>query len=304
MFSSSQCQSTIQYATIPFPEPIKLPYADIHGADQSGPTVVISAGMDGDEYAGIDAAYQMTEVYKNTPISGRIIILPTVNMAGFANHTGWSPIDHIYPKHVFPGKKNGTHTEKLIRWIYNTYIAQADMWIDLHGGSLVEDMQSFLWMYQSKKPTVKIQQQDIIKNTTCPAVVYDRHPFMLYSHFLDSQKKTHILIECGGLGKREAQDIRNICRWTDEILTTVGLIKSSYKSSVSKPNVFTSVHFVYAPSDGRWEPYISYDSALGVLQPENTLHRSEITAKKGYLLWRHIGTSCRKGDVLAAYAAT
>ncbi|MEO6508685.1 MAG: succinylglutamate desuccinylase/aspartoacylase family protein, partial [Patescibacteria group bacterium] len=94
---------------------VSMPIADLKGST-SGPTVVITAGMDGDEYTGILAAYDLIEHYSNTPFQGRIVVLPVMNIPGFYAGTSLNPEDGKFPKYIFPGSSSGSSTERLLHW--------------------------------------------------------------------------------------------------------------------------------------------------------------------------------------------
>ena len=129
---------------------VRLPFAEIVGREP-GPTVTITAGMDGDEYAGIVACHLLYKRYTPSKVKGTIRFLPLVNVAGFRAGTSKSPIDGKYPKFIFPGRANGTHTDELMHWLYETYIKDASLWIDLHGGSTQEKLTPFIWLRSEER---------------------------------------------------------------------------------------------------------------------------------------------------------
>src|SRR3989339_340997 len=106
------------------------------------PLITITAGMDEDEYAGIEAARLLQKKYKRYK---NITILPL----------DYSPIDGKLPKLVFPGNAHGTQTEQLMHWLYEAHIKKTDLWIDLHGGSSSEKLTPFIWIYQSRHKTIQ-----------------------------------------------------------------------------------------------------------------------------------------------------
>ncbi len=109
------------------------PLVDIHG--RPGTTLLITAGMDGDEYAPIAAAYEAAEKFRDGDFNGRLIIVPIVNIAGFEAHMSANPIDGKFPKYCIPGHAWGTSTERLIYTLVQTYARHAGLWLDLHSGA-------------------------------------------------------------------------------------------------------------------------------------------------------------------------
>lgn len=279
---------------------IRLEYAAISGKKQ-GPTVTITAGMDGDEYVGIETAQKLYDRYAPSLLSGRITILPLINEAGYWAHISRSPIDEKYPKYTFPGSKNGTHTEQLVHWLYETHIKQSDVWIDLHGGSTEEKLNPFVWLYKSRHEDLKLRQSTFIKYTRAPVVVYDRNPFMNYSVFLDIHHIQYVLMEYGQLGNHLEKNDDTPMRWIDDVLHAYDMLAPT-PSTCTFPNVYTSVHYVYAPHDGFWRSNIKSKLHLGTLTVPNFKSEQIIEGRNNALLWKYIGPYCYRGDILAAYA--
>lgn len=291
----------MKYLSVPLSSgKIRLEYAEIIGS-KPGPTVTITAGMDGDEYAGIEAARLVYERYVDSDIRGHIHIFPLINAAGYAAHISRSPIDEKYPKLVFPGSRNCTHTEQLMHWLYETYIKRTDIWIDLHGGSTDEELRPFVWLYKSKQTDIRTTQQQFLNTTRSPIVVYDHNPFMKYSLFLDVAHITHVLMECGDQGRVRQKDITTLTYWIDDALRAFGVVSSTSKKG-SAPNVYGTVRYVVAPYDGFWQQNPHSGKTLGVLVSADLKQRKEIPALNKHVLWKYIGPFCYRGDVIAAYA--
>lgn len=270
--------------------------------DLTGPRVVITAGMDGDEYAGIDAAYRLMEILQHTRIHGTVTIIPVVNVSGYMNAVSFSPEDGKYPKFVFPGRSNGSYSERLTRWLYTEHVRDAELWIDLHGGSRTEKLNPFLWMFKSRNPDAFHFQKEILKRTSAPSVVRDTHPFMPYTVFLEKKRIRYVMIECGSLGRRSRTDTNRIVRWTREILHVSGTLEHTKQRGRNTPDVYSSVTYVRAPHDGYWLPGLPEHTPLGILI--DTAGKKETVMKKdsGFELWRQTAAFIKKGDVLAAFA--
>ena len=268
----------------------------------SGPSVLITAGMDGDEYTGIETARTLINTYKPDNVRGTLTILPTVNVAGFQNHTSFSPVDRKYPKFTFPGTRNGSDTEVRMHYLYETYVKHAGLWIDLHGGATDERLTPFLWLSQSKKKHIRNFQTKLLSYTSAPVVVWDRHPFMPYSVFLERLDIPYIMVECGDQGKTDKKDVKKMARWVHEALMIFGSLVHTSKMERNDALIYTSVQYTLAPDNGIWQSSTMSDIFLGKLF-SSTLHKERaIKRQSGLLLWQKIGTECKKGDVLAAYA--
>jgi hypothetical protein len=80
MFGFSREKNNLHFKmiTIDAENNISIPVADIQG-DSPGKTLLVIGGMDGDEYAGIEAAYQLAEKYASKNFASllfQFLILP------------------------------------------------------------------------------------------------------------------------------------------------------------------------------------------------------------------------------------
>ena len=59
------------------------------------------------------------------------------------------------PKHHFPGKENGSITEKIANYITKNIIPISDVFLDIHGGDANEDLAPFVCYYDNKDSAEK-----------------------------------------------------------------------------------------------------------------------------------------------------
>lgn len=106
---------------------------------QPGKTLVVLAGVHGDEYDGIEAIRELRQALDPAEMSGTVIAVPVANPPAFATHTRTSPLDGQNLARVFPGKSDGTVSEQIAHLITHSISTHADFLIDLHtGGSFME----------------------------------------------------------------------------------------------------------------------------------------------------------------------
>jgi hypothetical protein len=105
-------------------------------SDRAGPTVVITAGVHGDEPAGAAAAEQI----RHWPIvCGKLVVLPLANPPALAARTRTIPgaaapqnnLNRNFPKTGQPGPPVGDQAEAIWQWLQ---VLQPDWVVDLHEG--------------------------------------------------------------------------------------------------------------------------------------------------------------------------
>lgn len=107
----------------------------------SGKTLVVTAGVHGCEYVGILALQKLVETLDCTTLYGQVILLPLVNPKGFfAGVKQLNPADGRNLNREFPGREDGTETQRMAWAIEKLLYPEADFLLDLHGGDWNEEL--------------------------------------------------------------------------------------------------------------------------------------------------------------------
>ena len=117
----------------------QLPFLTVTGTEP-GPTLVVFAGVHGDEYEGVEAIHRIAEQVSPPALRGALLMVPVCNMAAYATATRNSPVDGLNLARVFPGSETGTLTQQIAHWLKQKLISAADFLIDLHSAGIVGDI--------------------------------------------------------------------------------------------------------------------------------------------------------------------
>ncbi len=122
--------------------PLEVPCLAVRGA-RPGPTLLVTAGIHGAEYASIEAAYRAARTDASA-LAGSLVVLPVACPPSFFARTIYlNPVDGVNPNRVFPGRPDGAFAERLADWLTTTFIDHADAYLDLHGGDMIESLTPF-----------------------------------------------------------------------------------------------------------------------------------------------------------------
>lgn len=113
---------------------LQLPLLVARGA-KPGKTIVVLAGVHGDEYEGMWAAREVFKSLDPATMSGNYVSVPVCNPPAFAARNRESPIDGQNLARVFPGNPNGTTSERTAAVLIEQVLPLADFLIDLHSSS-------------------------------------------------------------------------------------------------------------------------------------------------------------------------
>lgn len=99
-----------------------------------GPTLVVSAGVHGDEYEGQIAVATLARQLEPEDIQGRLILLPMVNFPAAEAGMRVSPLDQGNLNRLYPGAAKGTPTQMIAHYHEHVILPLADYAVDLHTG--------------------------------------------------------------------------------------------------------------------------------------------------------------------------
>ncbi|MEX3815979.1 succinylglutamate desuccinylase/aspartoacylase family protein [Paraburkholderia sp. BR13439] len=99
-----------------------------------GPTAVLIAGTHGDEYEGQIGLMRLARGLRQSDVTGRVIILPSLNFPAVQAGRRVSPIDDGNLNRLYPGRAHGTATEMIAHYVTHVILPMADLVVDLHSG--------------------------------------------------------------------------------------------------------------------------------------------------------------------------
>ena len=119
------------------------------GAD--GPTLLVSAGVHGDEYEGVRAIFETVEALDAGALRGTLLTVPVLNYPAHRAVTRHHPADGANLARQFPGRADGTASERLAHAFTAEFLPRADFYLDLHSGGIRFAMPSMVG-YEAADP--------------------------------------------------------------------------------------------------------------------------------------------------------
>ncbi|MBR8176809.1 N(2)-acetyl-L-2,4-diaminobutanoate deacetylase DoeB [Burkholderia ambifaria] len=120
---------------------IMIPVTVVKRGD--GPTVLLTGGNHGDEYEGPVALSKLAGSLKAADVTGRVIVVPFMNYPAFRAGCRTSPIDSGNLNRSFPGRPDGTVTEKIADYFQRHLLPLATYVLDIHAGGRTLDFVPF-----------------------------------------------------------------------------------------------------------------------------------------------------------------
>ena len=124
----------------------RIPVSLVRGSGD-GPVLALVAGTHGYEYPGITALQRLRQSIDPGALRGTLILVHIANPPSFYGRTVYtSPADGKNLNRVFPGRPDGTLSERIAHAITTEVIANADFLVDLHAGDANEALRPYVYM--------------------------------------------------------------------------------------------------------------------------------------------------------------
>ncbi|WP_350284179.1 succinylglutamate desuccinylase/aspartoacylase family protein [uncultured Croceitalea sp.] len=122
----------INISRLPTGTLIDIPVHVFNGK-KAGPTILLQAGLHGDEINGVETLRRMLAENDFAIIKGAVIVVPILNIFGFIHFSRDVP-DGKDVNRSFPGTKTGSLASRIAYYYTNELLPQIDFGIDLHTG--------------------------------------------------------------------------------------------------------------------------------------------------------------------------
>ena len=131
----SRCEGYLEVGELQDTTPVRLPVTLVNGA-QPGLTIYLQSVSDGDELNGLAVIRRVLRRLDPAQLHGRVIAVPIVNVHAFHAGQASSPVDGKKMNRCFPGRRDGTSSERIAHRLFHGAVRQADYCIDLHQGGV------------------------------------------------------------------------------------------------------------------------------------------------------------------------
>lgn len=279
----------------------ELPYAVIRGA-ADGPTLLLSAGVHGAEYASIEAAYRAMDVDPAT-LRGTLVVVPILCPPSFFARTIYvNPVDGKNLNRQFPGDPNGTFSQRLAHWFSTEFIAAADAYVDLHGGDLIEPLDPFTLFVSGDEGAERLARAFGI-----PTLIASEG-FGSTITAAAARGVPAILPEASGQGLRPEAEVDRLARGVTRAMAHLGMRHG--EGEAQDATVLQAFAWLRAEHDGLWYPTVTAGQRLRTGQAVGTLRsllgeplQEAVSPIDGHVLFGVSSLAINQGEPLAGIGA-
>ncbi len=238
-----------------------IPVIVINGA-KPGPTLAVVAGAHGTEYASIIALEKLAQSTNAADLSGALIIVPLINLASFAQKVPHlNPVDGKNMNRMYPGKADGTQTERASWAIARQVIEKCDYLIDLHGGDLDENLRRYSYWPQTGKAQLDATSRGMVLAFGLDHIILQKNQAPAVSgatsisRFAEDSGKPTIIAEAGHAGTTDAADVDALARGCESVMRFLKMLPGA-AAPVEHPVWIGPLTTVRSDQDGIFYPLV------------------------------------------------
>jgi len=273
----------------------------VFNAKKSGPTILLQAGLHGDEINGIEILRRMLQEKQFKLKKGAVIVVPLLNVFGFIHFSRDVP-DGKDVNRSFPGSTKGSLASRIAYHYTKEILPQITIGVDLHtGGSQRHNF-----------PQVRYTEEDEMSRAL--AKIFDA-PFMfssrlIFGSFRKASAKNGIATIVYEAGESMRFDDFSIAAGIQGIRNILLYFKMIAKTKAENLEEDTSIHlsqrkWLRAPTAGMFIPKVVNGSSiekkqvLGIVTDTYANYKREIKAPyDGYLFCVNHQAVVNQGDAL------
>jgi N-alpha-acetyl-L-2,4-diaminobutyrate deacetylase len=279
-----------------------------------GPTALLTGGNHGDEYEGPIALFDLARRLKTENVRGRIIILPAMNYPAFFAGTRTSPIDKGNMNRSFPGKPDGSVTQKIADYFQRTLLPMADIVLDFHSGGKTLDFLPFCAAHIVPDKDQEAKAFELVRAFGAPysMKMLEIDAVGMYDTAAEEMGKIFVTTELGGGGTATAKTAAIAKRGVMNVLKQAGIVAGAIDAQATEwLDMPDGDCFCFAEDGGLVEPLadlgdkVAKGAALARIYPlgRTGVEPQDVCAKMdGILTARHFPGLVKPGDCVAVVA--
>lgn len=280
----------------------------------AGPTALLTGGNHGDEYEGPIALQHLAATLRPDEVTGRVIIVPYFNHPAVLAGTRTSPIDRGNLNRAFPGRADGTVTEKIADYFNRVLVPLADVVLDFHSGGKTLDFLPFAAAHELDDPAQQAACVAAMRAFNAPWQMMMREidGGAMYDTAVENQGKVFVTTELGGGGTATARSVAIAKKGARNLLIHAGILRGSLETAPSRGLDMTGEGaFAFATARGMYEPLVDLGDTVALGQPLAQVWPLEhtgappaqiLSGRAGLLAARHFPGLVQPGDCVAVVA--
>ena len=204
---------------------ILIPITVIKNGD--GTTALFTGENHEDEYEGPLAMLDMSNNPAPAEITGRVILLPMMNFPAVRGGRRTSPIDGGNLNRLFPGKPDGSITQKIADYVTTTLLPLADLVADLHSGGKTLEFVPYAACHRlPQNPDLESRCEAAMQAFNAPysMIMLEIDAVGMFDTEAENRGKVFVTTELGGGGSSTPRTVEIARRGLRNLLHHAGIL--------------------------------------------------------------------------------
>jgi predicted deacylase len=238
-----------------------IPVVVINGA-KPGKVLALVSGAHGTEYVSIIAIEKLINALDPAQLTGTVILVPLVNIQSFelkVPHV--NPVDNKSMNRFYPGKADGTQTERASFLITKEIVDRCDYLIDYHGGDLDESLRPYsYWAPVGREAQDRISKEMVLAFGLDHIIIWRERPTdITATRYLDNtasvRGKPSIVVEAGHAGTVDSDDLALLVNGTFSAMRALKMLPGE-PHPIENPVWLDKLEDVLSDGPGIWYPLV------------------------------------------------
>lgn len=238
----------------------RIPVTTIQGSP--GPVLALVAGNHGYEYPPILALQGLRAELSEADIRGTVIMVHVANLPSFLGRTVYfSPVDGKNLNRCYPGRPDGTISERIAHAITTHVIEKADALLDLHCGDGNESLRPYVYRTVTENEKLNGDIKRLALAFGIDHIVIDRSRptdparSVYCSNTAITRGKPAITVESGYLGSTDSGCVDEIARGVRGVMRELGMLNDG-PPPLARPFYLDPVEVLASPATGILYPEV------------------------------------------------
>lgn len=246
----------------------RIPITIVRGA-QPGPVLALIAGTHGSETAPIIGLQRVRRMVDPAQLKGTLLIVHIANLPSFLGRTiYYSPVDGKNLNRVYPGRRDGTVSERIAYAITTEIIERADYLVDMHAGDGNESLRPYTyWNRLGLDERVDLKAREMALAWGHDHIVVDTTRTRDRERSLYTQNTAHIrgkpalTTETGAMGVATADMIQRNVRGAFRMMRYLGMLPGTV-ALVEAPVWLTRYEVLTSPETGVFQAAVEMGTTV------------------------------------------
>jgi predicted deacylase len=294
-----------------------VPVTVFHGT-AAGPVLALTMGVHGYEYPSILAGQELLARINPKDLKGTVILVLVSHVDAFEHRVPYvNPHDRKNLNRVFPGRADGTQSERIAWALTTEVIRKSDAHVEVHSGDGAEWLEAFVGIYggklaasqyaTSRQMGLAFGFQNVIRYAMDTQEQVDRGRSLNRQAVADG--KPTILVEIGENGRRDHAFVEPIVNGVENLLRALEMLDGApalqrrdtrwFDGTVSAEATFTGI---LTPVAARGRP-VRKGEVIGTIRDYRGREQEQVRSPAdGYVMYGLAGPPVKAGDSVATIA--